>query len=315
MFTDVAQFLLWLASTNHAAATIRNHRTGLARFVRWCAVGGGRCGRAGCGQAGAGRELSPFSVPCPGPGWGGAAMVHPGGAPWRGEGLPAVGPPSGSAWVRSECDPGTPAPPLHSAPQRPERPRGRGRAPAGAPLDIDRSPRPGDAGAVLLDRPSPGRGRSPVGGRCRHQSRRSPGAVRQGAARPGDTDWPARGPLGGAVPPAGPAASGPRAGSRSPVSDLSRTRLRAEPADGTGEWLPSPSGLSQPRELSSLSPHRGDPPARRWRGRPGGAGDTRPPQLDHHRSLHPRVDPAAAGCPRPRPSRRSFGPAVEAGSK
>jgi integrase/recombinase XerD len=40
MQAHLQQFLLWLASTNHANATLRNHRSGLARFVQWCAVSG-----------------------------------------------------------------------------------------------------------------------------------------------------------------------------------------------------------------------------------------------------------------------------------
>ncbi len=32
----IEEFLVWLASTNHAAATVRNHRTGLTRFLTWC---------------------------------------------------------------------------------------------------------------------------------------------------------------------------------------------------------------------------------------------------------------------------------------
>jgi integrase/recombinase XerD len=32
----VEEFLVWLASTNHAVATVRNHRTGLTRFLAWC---------------------------------------------------------------------------------------------------------------------------------------------------------------------------------------------------------------------------------------------------------------------------------------
>ena len=40
MHDDLEQFLLWLASTNHAPATVRNHRTGLHRFLTWCGDAG-----------------------------------------------------------------------------------------------------------------------------------------------------------------------------------------------------------------------------------------------------------------------------------
>jgi integrase/recombinase XerD len=36
MQVQVDKFLLWLASTNHAPATVRNHHSGLRRFLAWC---------------------------------------------------------------------------------------------------------------------------------------------------------------------------------------------------------------------------------------------------------------------------------------
>jgi integrase/recombinase XerD len=36
MQVHIAQFLQWLAATNHAPATVRNHQTGLRRFTGWC---------------------------------------------------------------------------------------------------------------------------------------------------------------------------------------------------------------------------------------------------------------------------------------
>lgn len=40
MDAHLERFLLWLTSTNHSLATVRNHRTGIRRFRRWCAEEG-----------------------------------------------------------------------------------------------------------------------------------------------------------------------------------------------------------------------------------------------------------------------------------